>query len=44
MFDDADIKKAADMAIAAKVRNNGQVCITQNRFSVHEGKTDEWVN
>ena len=27
VFDDADIKKATDMAIAAKFRNNGQVCI-----------------
>ena len=27
VFEDADIKKATDMAIAAKFRNNGQVCI-----------------
>ena len=32
VFDDADIKKAADMAIAAKFRNNGQVCISPSRF------------
>ena len=28
VFDDADIKKAADMAIS-KFRNNGQVCISK---------------
>jgi len=44
VFDDADIKKAADMAIAAKFRNNGQVCISPNRFYIHERKKDEFVN
>ena len=38
VFDDADIKKAADMAIAAKFRNNGQVCISPNRFYIHENR------
>ena len=38
VFDDADIKKAADIAIAAKFRNNGQVCISPNRFYIHEKK------
>ena len=36
VFDDADIKKATDMAIAAKFRNNGQVCISPNRFYIIE--------
>ena len=44
VFDDADIKKAADMAISAKFRNNGQVCISPNRFYIHESKKDEFVN
>ena len=44
VFDDADIKKAADMAIAAKFRNNGQVCISPNRFYIQESKKDEFVN
>ena len=44
VFDDADIKKAADMAIAAKFRNNGQVCISPNRFYIHDSKKDEFVN
>ena len=32
------LKKAADMAIAAKFRNNGQVCISPNRFYIHESQ------
>ena len=44
VFEDANIKKAADMAIAAKFRNNGQVCISPNRFYIHEKKKDEFVN
>ena len=32
------------MAIAAKFRNNGQVCISPNRFYIHESKKDEFVN
>ena len=43
VFDDADIKKAADMAIAAKFRNNGQVCISPNRFYIQQNKKDEFV-
>ena len=44
VFDDADIKKATDMAIAAKFRNNGQVCISPNRFYIQEKKKEEFVN
>ncbi len=44
VFDDADIKKAADMAVAAKFRNNGQVCISPNRFYIHESKKEEFIN
>ena len=44
VFDDADIKKATDMAIAAKFRNNGQVCISPNRFYIQETKKNEFVN
>ena len=44
VFDDADVKKAADMAIAAKFRNNGQVCISPNRFYIHESKKEEFIN
>ena len=44
VFDDADLNKATDIAIAAKFRNNGQVCISPNRFYIHENKKDEFVN
>ena len=44
VFKDADIKKATDIAIAAKFRNNGQVCISPNRFYIQEEKKDEFVN
>ena len=44
VFDDADIKKATDMAVAAKFRNNGQVCISPNRFYIHENKKDEFLH
>ena len=44
VFDDADIKKATDMAISAKFRNNGQVCISPNRFYIQESKKEEFIN
>ena len=43
VFDDVNIKKVADMAIAAKFRNNGQVCISPSRFYIHENKKDEFI-
>tara|TARA_B110000444_G_C18793505_1_gene573660 strand:- start:109 stop:1551 length:1443 start_codon:yes stop_codon:yes gene_type:complete len=43
VFDDVDIDKVTDMAIAAKFRNNGQVCISPNRFYIHESKKDEFT-
>ena len=44
VFDDADINKAVDMAITSKFRNNGQVCISPNRFYIQEKKKDEFIN
>jgi succinate-semialdehyde dehydrogenase/glutarate-semialdehyde dehydrogenase len=44
VFDDVDINKVTDMAITAKFRNNGQVCISPNRFYIHESKKDEFVS
>ncbi len=44
VFDDADIQKATDIAISAKFRNNGQVCISPNRFYIHDTKKDEFIN
>ena len=43
VFDDADINKATDMAITSKFRNNGQVCISPNRFYIQESKKDEFI-
>ena len=43
VFDDVDIDKVTDMAIAAKFRNNGQVCISPNRFYIHENTKDEFT-
>ena len=36
VFDDVDLNKVTDMAISAKFRNNGQVCISPSRFYIHE--------
>ena len=44
VFEDVDLNKVTDMAIAAKFRNNGQVCISPNRFYIHEKKKDEFAN
>ncbi|MDA7564512.1 NAD-dependent succinate-semialdehyde dehydrogenase [Pelagibacteraceae bacterium] len=35
---DADVEKAVNMAILAKYRNTGQVCISPSRFYIHESK------
>jgi succinate-semialdehyde dehydrogenase / glutarate-semialdehyde dehydrogenase len=43
VFDDVDLNKVTDMAIAAKFRNNGQVCISPNRFYIHENKIEEFT-
>ena len=43
VFDDVDINQVTDMAIAAKFRNNGQVCISPARFYIHENKKDEFT-
>ena len=43
VFDDVNIDKVTDMAIAAKFRNNGQVCISPNRFYIHESKKEEFT-
>ena len=44
VFEDSNIDKVADMAITAKFRNNGQVCISPNRFYIQESKKDEFVS
>jgi succinate-semialdehyde dehydrogenase/glutarate-semialdehyde dehydrogenase len=37
VFDDADVERAAELCVAFKFRNAGQVCVAPNRFYVQEG-------
>ena len=43
VFEDADLNKVSDMAIHAKFRNNGQVCISPSRFYIHENKKEAFT-
>jgi succinate-semialdehyde dehydrogenase/glutarate-semialdehyde dehydrogenase len=43
VFEDADLDKAVDGAIAAKFRNVGQACTAANRFIVHRSVADEFA-
>ena len=43
VFEDVDLNKVTDMAIFAKFRNNGQVCISPSRFYIHESKKDNFI-
>ncbi len=43
VFDDADLDKAVDGAMAAKFRNVGQACTAANRFIVHRSVADEFA-
>jgi succinate-semialdehyde dehydrogenase/glutarate-semialdehyde dehydrogenase len=43
VFEDADLDKAVEGAIAAKFRNIGQACTAANRFIVHESVADEFA-
>jgi len=43
VFDDANIDKVTDVAMACKYRNNGQVCISPSRFYIHESKKEEFT-
>jgi succinate-semialdehyde dehydrogenase/glutarate-semialdehyde dehydrogenase len=43
VFDDADIDKALDGAVLAKLRNGGESCTAANRIYVQEGIADEFV-
>ncbi|MSP10757.1 MAG: NAD-dependent succinate-semialdehyde dehydrogenase [Pelagibacteraceae bacterium] len=41
--EDVNINNVADIAISTKFRNNGQVCISPNRFYIQEKRKDEFV-
>ena len=43
VFDDADLDKAVDGAVAAKFRNTGQACTAANRFLVHNSVATEFT-
>jgi len=43
VHEDANVEKATDMAMAAKYRNNGQVCISPSRFYIHESKKKQFT-
>jgi succinate-semialdehyde dehydrogenase/glutarate-semialdehyde dehydrogenase len=42
VFDDADVDKAVEGALASKFRNAGQTCVCTNRFLVQEGIYDRF--
>lgn len=43
IFDDADMNRAISATMAAKFRNNGQVCVCPNRIFVQAGIHDAFV-
>ena len=43
VFDDADLDRAVEGAIASKFRNSGQTCVCTNRFLVQSGIHDRFV-
>lgn len=43
VFDDADLDKAVEGAIAGKFRNAGQTCVAVNRFYVQEGVYEKFA-
>jgi succinate-semialdehyde dehydrogenase/glutarate-semialdehyde dehydrogenase len=43
VFDDADLDRAIDGALAAKLRNGGQSCIAANRIYVQDGIGDAFA-
>ncbi len=43
VFEDADVDKAIEGAMQAKLRNMGEACTAANRFIVHESIADEFA-
>jgi succinate-semialdehyde dehydrogenase len=43
VFPDADVAAAAQLSVAARFRNNGQVCISPNRFYVHHDIAEDYI-
>jgi succinate-semialdehyde dehydrogenase/glutarate-semialdehyde dehydrogenase len=44
IYDDADLDAALDAAVPTKFANSGQVCVTPDRFFIHEGLHDAFVD
>ncbi|WBV20667.1 NAD-dependent succinate-semialdehyde dehydrogenase [Pantoea piersonii] len=44
IFPDADLEKALDLSVATKFANAGQVCVTGDRFYVHESLYSAFVD
>jgi succinate-semialdehyde dehydrogenase / glutarate-semialdehyde dehydrogenase len=43
VYDDADLENTLNVAVPTKYTNAGQVCVTPDRFYVHESLHDEFV-
>ncbi|MXN63989.1 aldehyde dehydrogenase family protein [Stappia sp. GBMRC 2046] len=43
IYDDADLEAALDVCVPTKFANCGQVCVTPDRFYVHESRHDAFV-
>jgi succinate-semialdehyde dehydrogenase/glutarate-semialdehyde dehydrogenase len=43
VFEDADVDRAVDGAMLAKMRNIGEACTSANRFYVHESLADQFA-
>jgi succinate-semialdehyde dehydrogenase/glutarate-semialdehyde dehydrogenase len=43
VFDDADLDRAVDGAVTAKMRNMGEACTAANRFFVHESVVEDFA-
>lgn len=44
VLDDVDIDRVAELSVASKFRNAGQICISPSRFIVHEAVHDRFVH
>ncbi len=43
VFDDVDVEQVLDLAVSAKFRNAGQVCVSPTRFYVHQSLYGKFV-
>lgn len=43
VYDDADLETALDVSVPTKFANAGQVCVTADRFFIHESLHDDFV-